>query len=76
MAFFLSMKPSQLISLWFGLFMILVVGVGALAMTFTDFWIERLSGTKRIFFIAMLYAYAIYRGIRIYQQLKQSKYND
>lgn len=68
------MKTSQLISLWFGVIMVLVVGAGAVAMTFTDFLIESMSGAKRTFFVAMLYAYSVYRSIRIYQTLKQSKY--
>lgn len=70
------MKTSQLVSLWFGLIMVLVVGSGALLMTFTDFLIDKMDGPKRSFFIILLYAYFVYRLIRTYQLIKQARHHD
>ncbi|MBL7933033.1 MAG: hypothetical protein JNL60_14085 [Bacteroidia bacterium] len=70
------MKTSQLVSIWFGIIMIVVIGSAAIAITFTDFLVDKISGTKRTFFVLMLYAYSLYRGIRIYQTLKQSRSDD
>ena len=59
------------ISLWFGMIMILVVLSGAFAFAFTNVMSERLYGTKRIFFVILLVAYAVYRFFRLRQILKQ-----
>lgn len=60
------------ISVWFGMIMILLVLSGAIAFAFTDFMDDRLYGTKRIFFVVMLLAYAIYRIFRLRHALKQT----
>jgi hypothetical protein len=64
------------ISLWFGLITLLLVVSGAMAITFTDFLSDRLYGNKRVFFVVLLLAYAIYRGFRIYQIMKQKDYEE
>jgi len=61
------------VSLWFGMLMVFVVTAGAVAIIFTDFLSERLYGNKRIFFVVMLLAYAVYRSYRIYQVIKKSR---
>ncbi len=61
------------ISNWFGMVMILVVLAAAIAVSFTDFMIDRLYGTKRFFFVILMLAYAIYRSVRIYQTIKQNR---
>lgn len=69
------MKPLlNSLSLWSGAITLLIVLSGAVAFTFTDIMGDRLYGSKRIGFTLMLYAYAIYRGFRIYQTLKQNKH--
>lgn len=71
------MKPLlNSVSTWFGLMMILIVVSGAIAFAFTDFMSDRIYGGKRTFFIFLLTAYAVYRGVRIYQTYKQSRYED
>lgn len=59
-----------MISFWFGLVMILVVTGLALAVMFTDILDDRLYGNKRIFFVVLLLAYAVYRAYRLYQVKK------
>ncbi len=76
MAFFISkkMKIGQLtITNWFGIIMILIVTSGAIAIAFTDVMSDRLFGAKRIAFVFVLLAYAVYRGFRIYLTMKQVK---
>lgn len=63
----------NIVSLWFGIIMITLVTAGAIAIAFTDFMSERLYGTKRVVFVILLLAYAVYRGFRIYQLMKYSK---
>jgi hypothetical protein len=58
---------------WFGIIMILAVTSGAVILTFTDAMSDRLFGAKRIGFICVLLAYAVYRGFRVYQTIKYSK---
>jgi hypothetical protein len=60
-------------SLWFGTIMVLVVVAGALVFSFTDFYDDRLYGSKRTIFIVVLFAYALYRGWRTYLLFKQKK---
>ena len=50
------------LSLWTGAMMIVLVVSGAVAIMFTDAFSDRLYGSKRIFFVIMLLAYAVYRG--------------
>ena len=74
MAFFIKMKLlGTQISLWFGIIMVLVVITGALVFVFTDFYSDRLYGSKRTIFIVVLFSYALYRGWRIYALLKEKK---
>jgi hypothetical protein len=61
------------VTLWFGVVMVLLVTTGALAIAFTDVMSDRLYGAKRIGFVILLLAYAVYRSFRIYQVLKYSK---
>lgn len=58
------------ISLWFSLAMVILVAAGAIAFTFTDFMIDRVYGSKRVILTVVFIAYAIFRGIRIYQIIK------
>ena len=52
----------------FGVVMIVAVLALAAGVAFTDMLSDRLYGSKRTFFIALMLAYAVYRGFRIYQQ--------
>ncbi len=61
------------ISVWFSLLMIILVITGAFAFAFTDFMDDRLFGTKRIFFVCLLFLYAIYRVFRLYQLNKSNQ---
>ena len=67
------MKGLNIISIWFGFIMIIIVLLGAATFLFTDFMIDRLFGGKRIGFIIMLFAYAIYRSFRLYHTVKRNK---
>ena len=70
------MKPGlNTVSAWFGIIMILLVTAGAGAFALTDFMDDKLYGNKRIFFVLLLLAYAVYRGFRLKQLLNQQKYN-
>jgi len=60
----------NMVSLWFSVFMVIIVIAGAIAFTFTDFMIDRLYGNKRIILTVVFLAYAVFRGIRIYQVFK------
>ncbi|MGZ3919191.1 MAG: hypothetical protein ACXVNM_11345 [Bacteroidia bacterium] len=63
----------HIVTLWFGVVMVLMVIAGALAIAFTDVMSDRLYGAKRIGFVILLLAYAVYRSFRIYQVMKYSK---
>ena len=65
-----------MISMSFGLLMIMVVFAGAIAFAFTDYMDDRLYGNKRIFFIFMLVAYGIYRGFRLFSLFKKTGNDD
>jgi hypothetical protein len=68
------MKPiNHILSIWFGAIMILVVLTGAITLGFTDLFTDRLYGNKRIGFIFILIAYAIYRSFRIYLLIRKPK---
>jgi hypothetical protein len=64
------------LSIWFGMIMIILVIAGAFTFSFTDVMSDRLFGAKRTGFIIMLFAYAVYRGFRLYQSLKQVKHEE
>jgi hypothetical protein len=68
-------SAAQMVSVWFGAIMILVVVAGAIAFSFTDFMDDRLYGTKRIGFVFLLLAYGVYRGFRLNAALKASRTN-
>lgn len=68
-AFFLNLSM-QTLSNWFGALMVMLVISGAVAFTFSDFMIDRISGTRRTIFIFILLAYGVYRSIRLYQVFK------
>jgi|GEM_PF-962965 len=69
------MKPGlNSISIWFGMIMMLVVISAATALLiFPDALNDRLYGNKRIFFVSLLFAYAIYRGFRVYSLIKNNR---
>jgi len=67
-------SAAQLVSIWFGVTMILMVIAGAIAFAFTDFMDDRMYGTKRTLFVFLLLAYGIYRGFRLYAILKKPKH--
>ena len=64
------------LSLVFGSVMILLVVSGAIAITFTDFLSDRLYGNKRVFFVVLLLAYAVYRVIRMRQIIRMHRHED
>lgn len=64
------------VTLWFSAAMVIIVLAGAIAFTFTDFMADRVYGTKRLVLTLVFIAYAIFRGVRIYQILKSNKNND
>jgi hypothetical protein len=64
------------LSVWFGVIMIALVLSGAIAISFTDFMIDRLYGIKRTFFVGLLLMYTAYRCFRLYQVFNQSKYEE
>lgn len=61
------------ISVWFGVLMVLITFSGAIAFAFTDFMNDRLVGGNRKIFVAVLFAYSIYRGYRLYHSFKRIK---
>ena len=63
----------NMVSLWFSVAMVLIVIAGAAAFTFTDFMSDRVYGTKRIVLTIVFLAYAVFRGVRIYQIFKSKK---
>jgi hypothetical protein len=71
------MKPLlNTVSLWFGIVMVLVVTAWAIALASSDFMSDMLYGKKRVAFIFVLLAYALYRCFRIYQVRKQVKHEE
>ncbi|HOZ86310.1 MAG TPA: hypothetical protein PL029_01070 [Bacteroidia bacterium] len=60
------------VSLWFGLFMVIVVIAGAIAFALTDFMSDRLFGMQRNIFIIILLFYGVYRGFRVYRLFRDS----
>ena len=75
--FFKNMRNiTKLLVLWFGAIMVLVVLVLGIALLTTNFYSDRLSGSKRTFFIGLLFAYAVYRSFRTYSLLKTRKTNE
>ncbi|MGZ3883915.1 MAG: hypothetical protein ACXVPQ_00515 [Bacteroidia bacterium] len=69
-------NPANTVSLWFGVIMVIMVTAGAFAFLFTDFMADTLSGGRRTFMIIVFIAYALYRGIRIYQYFKAAKHEE
>jgi uncharacterized membrane protein len=67
---------SNSVNMLFGAVMLVVVVVLGFAVAFTDFYSDRLFGWRRIVFIVMMFAYAAYRGIRIYQEIKKRQSTD
>lgn len=61
------------VSLWFSAAMVILVIAGAIAFTFTDFMADRVYGTKRLVLTLVFLAYAVYRGVRIYQVIKSNR---
>jgi hypothetical protein len=63
----------QIISFWFAVVMVIVtIGIG-FAFMFTDVMSDKMYGTKRTVFICLMFAYAVYRGYRLYAQIKSNK---
>lgn len=78
MAFFIKLYSDKkmktglnMIPIWFGTVMIVLVVSGAFAIAFTDFMDDRLYGNKRVFFVFLLLSYGIYRGFRLYSIIKK-----
>lgn len=63
----------NMINVWISAIMVLVVVAGAIAFTFTDFMSDRVYGSKRVILTVVFFAYAVFRGVRIYQILKSKK---
>ena len=63
------------VTLWFSAAMVIIVIAGAIAFTFTDFMSDKVYGTKRLVLTLVFLAYAVYRGIRIYQEIKSRNNN-
>ena len=61
------------LSFWFGAVMVLAVTVLAGTLLLTDAMMDRLSGSRRSFFIVLMLAYALYRGYRLFSVYKQHK---
>jgi hypothetical protein len=66
----------QMISFWFGGVMVVVVVALAIGILSTDMLSDRLYGNKRIFFVILLLAYAVYRSYRMYRVMKDSRRNE
>jgi hypothetical protein len=66
----------QMISFWFGGVMVVVVVALAIGILSTDMLSDRLYGNKRIFFVILLLAYAVYRSFRMYRVMKDSRRNE
>jgi len=70
------MKPiTNIVSIWFGALMVVVVLFLGGLIAFTDVMTDRLYGNKRTFFIVLMFSYAVYRSYRIYQ-IRKSKQED
>ena len=67
---------TNIVSIWFGAIMVVVVLFLGGLMAFTDVMTDRLYGNKRTFFIVLMFAYAIYRSYRIYQIRKRKQEDD
>jgi len=65
-------NTSDIISISFGIVMIFLVLVGSIIFSFTDYMDDRLYGQKRVFFVVILVAYAIYRVFRLMPLLKKN----
>lgn len=61
------------LSFWFGAVMVVAVTVLAGTLLLTDAMLDRLSGSRRSFFIVLMLAYALYRGYRLFSVYKQHK---
>jgi uncharacterized membrane protein len=57
----------------FGIIMMIVVIVLGVIVAFTDWYDDRLFGWRRTLFVVMMFAYAIYRGFRVYQEFRNGK---
>jgi hypothetical protein len=66
--------PLQSVTVWFSVVMVLAVFALATAVLLTDALSDRLYGNKRIFFIVLLYAYAAYRGFRLYRYFRGARH--
>ena len=65
-----------LVSMWFGIIMIILVVAGAIAFGFTDFMDDRLYGPKRSGFVVILLAYGVYRAFRLRALLRSQALNE
>jgi hypothetical protein len=66
------MRPiNSLVSVWFGVVMVVIVLLLGCLVAFTDFMSDRLFGGKRTFFIVLMFVYAFYRSFRIYQMTQK-----
>lgn len=63
-------------SLWFGMIMVPLLIAGAYVFAFTDLMSDKLFGTRRTFMVVLFLAYAVYRGIRVYQSFKKNQHEE
>ena len=54
-------------------FMVVTFLFAGFYLLFTDIPIKGLEGGKRVFFVVILFAYASYRGYRLYTAFKQNR---
>jgi len=66
-------RTSNIISISFGVIMIVLVVAGAIVFSVTDYMDDRLYGQKRVLFIVILLAYAVYRVFRLMPLIKQKE---
>ena len=59
----------------FGIIMMIVVIVLGIIVAFTNWYDDRLFGWRRSLFVVMMFAYAIYRGFRVYQEFRNGRLN-
>ncbi|MDI9342328.1 MAG: hypothetical protein QM534_17275 [Sediminibacterium sp.] len=71
----MSFYSGSPVSFVFGIVMMLVVVVLGFTVLFTDWKDDVLFGWKRHLFVFMMFTYAIYRGIRVYQLYKANRKN-
>ncbi len=57
----------------FGILMMIVVIALGVIVAFTNWYDDRLFGWRRHLFVVMMFGYAVYRGFRVYQEMRKGK---